>query len=97
MMPVNGAARQRRASEIARSLGAPITPGERGAPRWPDGVVGCLTHCDGYRAAAVYKAWFPVTGRWPGFEDASFRLRRDGTCTARILVRDSPYGEFGGR
>jgi 4'-phosphopantetheinyl transferase EntD len=23
------------------------------APRWPSGVVGSLTHCDGYRAAAV--------------------------------------------
>ncbi|HEY5834592.1 4'-phosphopantetheinyl transferase family protein [Streptomyces sp.] len=26
---------------------------ERGAPVWPDGVVGSITHCDGYRAAAV--------------------------------------------
>lgn len=31
----------------------PIVPGERGAPGWPDGVVGSMTHCDGYRAAAV--------------------------------------------
>lgn len=23
------------------------------APRWPDGVAGSMTHCDGYRAAAV--------------------------------------------
>jgi 4'-phosphopantetheinyl transferase EntD len=39
-------------------LGLPpvaVLPGERGAPRWPDGVVGSMTHCDGYRAAAV--AW----------------------------------------
>ncbi|MFL6163455.1 MAG: 4'-phosphopantetheinyl transferase [Jatrophihabitantaceae bacterium] len=34
----------------------PILPGERGAPRWPDGVVGSMTHCDGYRAAAVAPA-----------------------------------------
>ncbi|TDD70904.1 4'-phosphopantetheinyl transferase family protein [Actinomadura rubrisoli] len=34
----------------------PIMPGERGAPRWPDGVVGSMTHCDGYRAAAIAKA-----------------------------------------
>jgi 4'-phosphopantetheinyl transferase EntD len=34
---------------------APILPGERGAPSWPDGVVGSMTHCDGYRAGAV--AW----------------------------------------
>jgi 4'-phosphopantetheinyl transferase EntD len=31
----------------------PILPGERGAPAWPAGVVGSMTHCDGYRAAAV--------------------------------------------
>jgi 4'-phosphopantetheinyl transferase EntD len=32
---------------------APILPGERGAPTWPAGVVGSMTHCAGYRAAAV--------------------------------------------
>ncbi|WP_432113330.1 4'-phosphopantetheinyl transferase family protein [Streptomyces sp. S1] len=31
----------------------PLLPGERGAPRWPERVVGSMTHCDGYRAAAV--------------------------------------------
>jgi 4'-phosphopantetheinyl transferase EntD len=31
----------------------PIPRGERGAPVWPAGVVGSMTHCDGYRAAAV--------------------------------------------
>jgi 4'-phosphopantetheinyl transferase EntD len=31
----------------------PILPGERGAPTWPPGVVGSMTHCDGYRASAV--------------------------------------------
>lgn len=30
-----------------------ITRGERGEPRWPDDVVGSITHCAGYRAAAV--------------------------------------------
>jgi 4'-phosphopantetheinyl transferase EntD len=35
---------------------APILPGERGAPTWPDGVVGSMTHCAGYRAAAVARA-----------------------------------------
>jgi 4'-phosphopantetheinyl transferase EntD len=111
-------------------LGEPavaIGRGERGAPIWPRGIVGSLTHCAGYRGAAVgfamqarsvgidaephgplpegvldsvsiaperdwlagraddalhadrllfcakeatYKAWFPLTGRWLGFEDA---------------------------
>jgi 4'-phosphopantetheinyl transferase EntD len=39
-------------------LGLPpiaVLPGERGAPQWPVGVVGSMTHCGGYRAAAV--AW----------------------------------------
>ena len=34
----------------------PILPGERGAPQWPDGVVGSMTHCDGYRAAVLARA-----------------------------------------
>jgi 4'-phosphopantetheinyl transferase EntD len=32
---------------------APILPGLRGAPQWPRGVAGSMTHCEGYRAAAV--------------------------------------------
>jgi 4'-phosphopantetheinyl transferase EntD len=32
---------------------APIPSGERGAPQWPAGVVGSITHCDGYRACAL--------------------------------------------
>ncbi|MGW0521546.1 4'-phosphopantetheinyl transferase family protein [Crossiella sp. NPDC003009] len=32
---------------------APLLRGERGAPIWPAGIVGSMTHCDGYRAAAV--------------------------------------------
>ncbi len=32
---------------------APILRGPRGAPQWPTGVTGSITHCDGYRAAAV--------------------------------------------
>ncbi|TCK24510.1 4'-phosphopantetheinyl transferase family protein [Pseudonocardia endophytica] len=34
----------------------PIPVNRRGAPRWPDGVVGSMTHCAGYRAAAVAQA-----------------------------------------
>jgi 4'-phosphopantetheinyl transferase EntD len=32
---------------------APIVPGLRGAPQWPSGLVGSITHCAGYRASAV--------------------------------------------
>jgi 4'-phosphopantetheinyl transferase EntD len=35
---------------------APILRAEGRAPRWPGGFVGSITHCDGYRAAAVARA-----------------------------------------
>jgi 4'-phosphopantetheinyl transferase EntD len=31
----------------------PIPTGSRGEPVWPGGVVGSITHCEGYRACAV--------------------------------------------
>jgi enterobactin synthetase component D / holo-[acyl-carrier protein] synthase len=136
---------------------APILIGERGAPQWPPGIVGSITHCDGYRAAAVahasdiaaigldaepgaplpkgvldvvslndertrlaalagerpavcwdrllfsakesvYKAWFPLTGRWLGFEDADVTIETDGTFTARLLTEARPpRASFAGR
>lgn len=30
-----------------------IPSGPRGAPQWPSGIVGSITHCEGYRAAAL--------------------------------------------
>jgi 4'-phosphopantetheinyl transferase EntD len=120
---------------------APLVPGQRGAPTWPDGVVGSMTHCDGLRAAAVassrdvltlgidaepdaplpagvmrvialpgelgalprggqvswtrllfcakeavYKAWFPLTRRFLGFDEAAVTIDESGTLTARLLV-----------
>ncbi|WBC15819.1 4'-phosphopantetheinyl transferase superfamily protein [Micromonospora sp. WMMA1998] len=124
---------------------AAILPGARGAPGWPTGVVGSMTHCDGYRGAAlaragavgslgvdaephaplpegvldavalpaerartaalraarpevcwdrllfsakesVYKAWFPLTGRFLDFAEADIAVDPDGTFTARLLV-----------
>jgi 4'-phosphopantetheinyl transferase EntD len=47
------------ARQALAQLGFPPVPlprGERGAPQWPAGVVGSLTHCDGYRAAVVARA-----------------------------------------
>ncbi|SDN34546.1 4'-phosphopantetheinyl transferase EntD (siderophore biosynthesis) [Streptomyces sp. cf386] len=129
----------------------PILPGERGAPSWPAGLVGSMTHCDGYHAAAlvraadlaslgidaephqtlpegvlpavalpaeaerlrrlagdhpavhwdrllfsakesVYKAWFPLTGKWLDFTEADIDLFADpgeqygGGFRARLLV-----------
>lgn len=121
----------------------PILKGDKGEPCWPDGVVGSLTHCTGYRGAVVgrspavrsvgidaephdvlphgvldavslpaerseipqamptglywdrilfcakeatYKAWFPLTQRWLGFEDAHITFEADGT--------DATTGQF---
>jgi 4'-phosphopantetheinyl transferase EntD len=141
-------------------LGLPpvaVLRGERGEPQWPPGVVGSLTHCSGYRAAAVarsrviralgidaepneplpagvldmialteeqhrlsqlaaadqntrwdrllfcakesvYKAWFPLTRRWLGFEDAAVTITVStadpgrGSFTARLLVPGLTHG-----
>jgi 4'-phosphopantetheinyl transferase EntD len=154
--------------ECARSalsaLGVAATPilrGFRGAPQWPDGIVGSITHCAGYCAAAVaraedlvtigldaepnaalpggvfelislpaerarlrqlavaspgtgwdrllfcakeavYKAWFPLTGRWLGFADADITISaEDGTFSARLqvpgpVINGSPITSFAG-
>ncbi|MFI5957605.1 4'-phosphopantetheinyl transferase [Cryptosporangium sp. NPDC051539] len=135
------------ARQALARLGLPpaaILSGARGAPQWPDGAVGSMTHCTGFRAAAlartgavtslgidaephrplpdgilptiagpseqavvrelsrsaphvrwdtllfsakesVYKAWFPRTGLWLGFEEAEIDLRPDGTFSARLV------------
>ena len=44
------------AREALGDLGLPPVPilkGDKGEPRWPDGVVGSLTHCEGFRGAVV--------------------------------------------
>jgi 4'-phosphopantetheinyl transferase EntD len=35
---------------------APVVPGPKGEPSWADGVVGSITHCDGYRACALARS-----------------------------------------
>jgi 4'-phosphopantetheinyl transferase EntD len=124
---------------------APVPRGAGGAPRWPDGVTGSITHCAGYRACAVartsdvasigidaepneatppgvlatisdraeraqiaqlsaedpavawdrllfsakesvYKTWYPVTGRWLGFDGASISFNpAQRSFSARLL------------
>jgi 4'-phosphopantetheinyl transferase EntD len=108
----------------------PVLPGDQRAPIWPAGIVGSMTHCNGYRAAvvartsdvhsvgidaephgplpdgvleatdptvhwdrmlfcakeAVYKTWFPLTGAWLGFEEASVTLLPGGAFYAQLLV-----------
>jgi 4'-phosphopantetheinyl transferase EntD len=144
---------------------APLVPGERGAPQWPAGITGSMTHCDGYRGCvlarttdlasvgldaepnlvlpdgvadaialpaeqdhvaalartrpgvcwdrllfcaseSVYKAWFPLTRKWLGFEEATITFSStspdgqapcgSGTFDARILI-PAPIAGFTGR
>ncbi|MEB3051941.1 4'-phosphopantetheinyl transferase [Mycolicibacter sp. MYC123] len=136
----------------------PILKGEKGEPCWPDGVVGSLTHCAGFRGAVVgrsaqvrsvgidaephdtlpdgvlnavslpverselstlpteqhwdrilfcakeatYKAWFPLTRRWLGFEDAHITFDPGGGFVSRILIDPAalsgpPLSELHGR
>ncbi len=47
------------AREALARLGLPATPilsGERGEPLWPAGIVGSITHCEGYRACALARS-----------------------------------------
>ncbi|MEU0336239.1 4'-phosphopantetheinyl transferase superfamily protein [Streptomyces sp. NPDC006193] len=46
----------RRAMEKLGVPPQPVLSGERGAPRWPAGLLGSMTHCDGYCAAALVRA-----------------------------------------
>ncbi|MGW6793694.1 4'-phosphopantetheinyl transferase family protein [Streptomyces chartreusis] len=43
----------RRALSTLGYPAVPLVPGVQGAPIWPASVVGSITHCTGYRAAAV--------------------------------------------
>ncbi len=47
------------ARQALRKLGLPpvaVLPGEHREPLWPTGIVGSMTHCAGYRAAAVARS-----------------------------------------
>ncbi|GHE84079.1 4'-phosphopantetheinyl transferase [Streptomyces spiralis] len=46
----------RRAMEELGVEPGPVLPGRRGVPQWAPGVVGSMTHCAGYRAAALARA-----------------------------------------
>ncbi|MFJ8862376.1 4'-phosphopantetheinyl transferase [Streptomyces sp. NPDC102451] len=46
----------RRAMAVLGLPPAPVLTGHRGMPLWPDGTVGSMTHCEGYRAAALARA-----------------------------------------
>ncbi|MFI2640562.1 4'-phosphopantetheinyl transferase [Streptomyces sp. NPDC018610] len=149
----------RRAMEKLGVQPQPLVPADRGAPVWPLGLTGSMTHCEGYCAAAlvraadlaslgidaepheplpdgvldavalpgetrrlaalaardtavhwdrllfsakesVYKAWFPLTGKWLDFSEADIEVYPDpgtprrGRFRAALLV---PGPVVGGR
>lgn len=46
---------------------------------------------------SVYKAWFPLTGRWLDFDQAEIRFDSGaGSFTARLTAPGSPVPAFGG-
>jgi 4'-phosphopantetheinyl transferase EntD len=84
-------------------LGVVSLPEERA---WLDGVPGGGPRWDRMLFSAkesVYKAWFPLTGRWLGFEDARLTFSPgDGTFQADVLVAPAeldgrPVTGFAGR
>ena len=46
----------RKAMERLGVAPVPVLSGLRGEPLWPQGVIGSITHCAGYRAAALARA-----------------------------------------
>jgi 4'-phosphopantetheinyl transferase EntD len=52
---------------------------------------------------SIYKAWYPLTGRWLGFEDARLTIDPAGTFVAKLLINGtrtdggSPISELRGR
>ena len=60
-----------------------LNPAERNLVAGADRLLFCAKE-------ATYKAWYPLTGRWLGFEDADIDLRPDGTFVSYILVRPTP-------
>lgn len=77
-------------AEVAKPLpdgvvGSISTPRERKAlDEWGVDFGSRLLFC---AKEATYKAWYPVTGQWLGFEDAEIDLHPDGTFISYILLR----------
>jgi 4'-phosphopantetheinyl transferase EntD len=138
------------AREALSAIGAapvPILPGPQRQPLWPAGIVGSITHCAGFCAAAVarrddiagvgidaenyrplepgvieritlpverdwiaaqpaggirwefvffsakesvYKAWFPLMGKWLGFEDVRIEFDLPAASFTAYLSADGP-------
>ena len=46
---------------------------------------------------ATYKAWFPLTHRWLGFDQAEIDIRPDGSFVSYLLIRPTPIPFISGR
>ena len=62
-------------------------PGAKREPLWPAGVVGSITHCDGYRAAAVARATDLAT---VGIDAEPHEPLPDGVLAAIALPAEPP-------
>jgi 4'-phosphopantetheinyl transferase EntD len=74
---------------------APILPGPRGAPGWPPGVVGSMTHCDGYRGCALARGGEVRAIGLDAEPDAPLPagvLRMISLDREREMLRDLPAG-----
>jgi len=74
---------------------AAILRGPRREPQWPAGIVGSITHCDGYRAAAVAPAADVLTvgiDAEPHFVLPSDAAERALSDEERVWVRQAPAG-----
>ncbi|MGW6984318.1 4'-phosphopantetheinyl transferase family protein [Streptomyces sp. NPDC054932] len=73
----------------------PILPGVKGQPRWPAGVRGSMTHCEGYRAAVVARA---ADGMAVGIDAEPNAPLSDGALAAiTVGAEDRHIGELRSR
>lgn len=150
---VTGRGCARRALAELGAVAGPVGRGAAREPIWPAGVVGSITHCRGYAAAAVawaasyrsvgidaepnealdggvlaqiaseaerghiarlggavcwdrllfsakeslYKAWYPLAGRWLGFEDARVSFEPAAQRFVADVLIDGPIARVTGR
>ncbi|OZC82788.1 4'-phosphopantetheinyl transferase [Rhodococcus sp. 06-418-5] len=73
---------------------APIMRGKSGAPQWPKGVVGSLTHCDGYRGAVLA---YSMQVRSVGIDAEPHGPLPDGVLEAVSLPAEREWLETAGR
>ncbi|OZC61086.1 4'-phosphopantetheinyl transferase [Rhodococcus sp. 15-725-2-2b] len=73
---------------------APIMRGKSGAPQWPKGVVGSLTHCDGYRGAVLA---YSMQVRSVGIDAEPHGPLPDGVLEAVSLPAEREWLEAAGR